>query len=93
MKILKFPLMKVGEKGKNTAEIYNTKIYDFCKALYKSQKLGQLCFLLKKVLDQKEEQQEKTINLTQEELQALLQQYAKEILNEFKRQIRTGNIR
>jgi len=68
MKILKFPLNKVGENGKNTAEIYDSKIYDFCEALHKSQKLGQLNFLLKKVLDHKEEQQEKTINLTQEEL-------------------------
>ena len=93
MKILKFPLNKVGKNGKNTAEIYDSKIYDFCEALHKSQKLGQLNFLLKKVLDHKEEQQEKTINLTQEELQVLLQQYAKEILNEFKRQIRTGNTR
>ena len=93
MEILKFPLDKVSQNGKNSAEIYNTRILDFCQALHRSQTLGKLCFLLKKVIDHKQEQIDKTINLTQDELQALLQEYAQEILHAYERQNRRGDPR
>ena len=48
---------------------------------------------LKKVIDHKQEQIDKTINLTQDELQALLQEYAQEILHEYERHNRRGDPR